>query len=78
MGETVAKRDDIFLLIASGEIYVDLGAAAMVEPRAGSRLCQSGHRCCVPARLARLAAIGPDERNYNVTRSRYTVRPSGF
>jgi putative transposase len=28
----VAKRDDIYLLIASGEIYVDLGAAAMVEP----------------------------------------------
>jgi putative transposase len=28
----VAKRDDIFLLIATGAIYVDLGAAAMVEP----------------------------------------------
>jgi hypothetical protein len=28
----VAKRDEIYLLIASGETYVDLGAAAMVEP----------------------------------------------
>jgi putative transposase len=28
----VAKRDDIFLLITSGEIYVDLSAAAIVEP----------------------------------------------
>ena len=28
----VAKRDDVFLLIACGEIYVDLGAAAIVEP----------------------------------------------
>ena len=28
----VAKRDDIYLLIASGEVYVDLGATAMVEP----------------------------------------------
>ncbi len=28
----VAKHDDIYLLIASGEVYVDLGAAAIVEP----------------------------------------------
>lgn len=28
----VAKRDEIYLLIASGETYVDLGAAPMVEP----------------------------------------------
>ena len=30
--EDVAKRDDIFLLIASGEVYLDLSAAAIVEP----------------------------------------------
>jgi putative transposase len=28
----VAKHDDIYLLIASGGVYVDLGAAAIVEP----------------------------------------------
>jgi hypothetical protein len=28
----VAKQDDIYLLIASGGIYVDLGAVAIVEP----------------------------------------------
>lgn len=30
---TGAKRDDVFLLIASGEIYVDLAAALIVEPQ---------------------------------------------
>jgi putative transposase len=28
----VAKRDDVYLLIASGELYVDLAAAVIVEP----------------------------------------------
>lgn len=28
----VAKRDNVYLLIASGEVYVDLDAAAVVEP----------------------------------------------
>jgi putative transposase len=28
----VANHDDMYLLIASGEVYVDLGAAAIVEP----------------------------------------------
>lgn len=28
----VAKRDDVYLLIASGEVYVDLAAAVIVEP----------------------------------------------
>jgi len=28
----VARHDDVYLLIACGEIYVDLGAAALVEP----------------------------------------------
>ena len=47
----VAKHDDIYLLIASGEVYVDLGAAAIVEPErvrvfANAEIAAAYQRAC--------------------------------
>lgn len=47
----VAKHDDIYLLIASGEVYVDLGVAAIVEPErvrvfANAKIAAAYQRAC--------------------------------
>ena len=47
----VAKHDDIYLLIASGEVYVDLGVAAIVEPErvrvfANTKIAAAYQRAC--------------------------------
>jgi transposase InsO family protein len=48
----VAKHDDIYLLIASGGVYVDLGAAAIVEPErvrvfASAEIAAAYQRACL-------------------------------
>ena len=59
----VAKRDDIYLLIASGEIYVDLGAAAIVEPERvrvfASPDTAAAHQHACPDLQRSVGTIGP-------------------